>query len=118
MRSSIRSTTSASILASFISNSSPNGAQRRLGQREAEGSAAPRLRVRPHFTSMSNHDPMHDRQPNAGAGIFARAVQAAKDSEQVVGKLAVEADAIVADLIDQALALFAAADIYMRALDL
>jgi len=45
-------------------------------------------------------DPLHDRQADAGARIFAGFVQTLEDPEQLVDVLHIEADAVVAHVVD------------------
>ncbi len=63
---------------------------------------APRseLRLRPDAPAVALDDALHDRQADAGAFIFLRAVQPLEDAEELVGVAHVETGAVVADEIN------------------
>src|SRR4051794_11090243 len=61
---------------SFVARSGARAALERRGDLEAEGAAAPRLALGPDAPAVVLDDALAHRQPDAGAGIVAPAVEA------------------------------------------
>jgi hypothetical protein len=56
-----------------------------------------RLRLHPDAPAVTLHNPLADRQANAGSGILFPAVQALEDNEYAVEILGVDSNAVIAD---------------------
>src|ERR1051325_5723130 len=67
------------------------------GQREAEGRALARFRFDPDAASMAVYDFLADRQTHAVAGTLGARMEAAKDTEHLLGVLRLDANTVVAD---------------------
>src|SRR5687767_11579471 len=71
-----------------------------LRQREIERGAGVRLAVGPYPPAVANHDPLHQRQPDAGSVEFARVVEPLEHPEQLGLVARVETRAVVTNEID------------------
>src|SRR5919106_1124266 len=67
----------------------------RRRQREIKRAAFPSLGLHPDPPTMALDDFLGDRQTDAGAGILVSAMQALEDQEDPLGKLRLDADAVV-----------------------
>src|SRR5581483_1644054 len=67
------------------------------GNSKEKGGASAKLGLHPDAAAVAFHDFFGNRQANAGAGILSSCMQPLKDVEDLVVKLRVNADAVIAD---------------------
>src|SRR5437764_7478802 len=81
--------------------STASGFIRRLfAEREVEGRAVTGTGFGPDPAAVAEHDALGDCEPDPGALVFLGAVETLEDAEQTIRILHVEADAVVAHVVD------------------